>query len=98
MGICRFAGQPQREENKSDSDRSTNAHRCRLIGVLGVVLANINPWFIGLSAFVGAGLIFAGVTDYCPMMAALARMPWNRGQACAPCKAWQSEPPASVFA
>ena len=55
--------------------------------VLGVVLANINPWFIGLSAFVGAGLIFAGVTDYCPMMAALARMPWNRGQACAPCKA-----------
>ncbi|MEM9368184.1 MAG: rhodanese-like domain-containing protein [Planctomycetota bacterium] len=47
-----------------------------LIGaVLGVLL---NPWFIGLSAFVGAGLVFAGITDTCGMGMVLARMPWNQ--------------------
>lgn len=38
----------------------------------------IHPAFIGLSAFVGAGLIFAGITDTCGMGMILARMPWNR--------------------
>lgn len=47
--------------------------------VLGVALgATVSPWFTGLSAFVGAGLIFAGVTDICPMAMGLARMPWNQ--------------------
>lgn len=46
--------------------------------VIGVVLAKlVNPWFIGLSAFVGAGLVFAGVTDFCGMGLLLARLPWN---------------------
>jgi len=45
----------------------------------GVLLgAFLHPVFVGLSAFVGAGLIFAGVTDTCGMAMALARMPWNR--------------------
>jgi rhodanese-related sulfurtransferase len=38
----------------------------------------VHPYFIGLSAFVGAGLIFAGVTDTCGMGMLLAKMPWNR--------------------
>lgn len=47
--------------------------------VLGVALgAAVSPWFTGLSAFVGAGLVFAGVTDICPMAMGLARMPWNQ--------------------
>jgi len=47
--------------------------------VLGAALgAFVHPYFIGLSAFVGAGLVFAGVTDTCGMGMALARMPWNR--------------------
>ena len=47
-----------------------------LIGaVLGWLL---HPVFIGLSVFVGAGMIFAGVTDTCGMGLLLARMPWNR--------------------
>ena len=46
--------------------------------VIGVVLAKlVNPWFIGLSAFVGAGLVFAGITDFCGMGLLLARLPWN---------------------
>ena len=46
--------------------------------LLGAVLAFVHPAFIGLSAFVGAGLVFAGITDTCGMGMVLARMPWNR--------------------
>lgn len=45
----------------------------------GVMLSQfVHPWFLGLSGFVGAGLIFAGITDTCGMAMLLARMPWNR--------------------
>ncbi len=36
------------------------------------------PAFLALSAFVGAGLVFAGITDTCGMGMLLARMPWNQ--------------------
>ncbi|AWM40585.1 Inner membrane protein YgaP [Gemmata obscuriglobus] len=50
-----------------------------LLVLLGAVLgAFVHTYFIGLSAFVGAGLVFAGATDTCGMGMALARMPWNR--------------------
>jgi len=45
----------------------------------GVLLgAYVDPAFYGLSGFIGAGLIFAGVTDWCGMGLLLARAPWNR--------------------
>lgn len=40
--------------------------------------AFVHPYFLGLAGFVGAGLVFAGVTDTCGMGMMLARMPWNR--------------------
>ncbi|TWU13455.1 Inner membrane protein YgaP [Symmachiella macrocystis] len=47
--------------------------------LLGSVLAlTVHPYFAGLAAFVGAGLVFAGVTDTCGMAMLLAKMPWNR--------------------
>lgn len=46
--------------------------------LLGAALSFVHPAFIGLSAFVGAGLVFAGITDTCGMGMILARMPWNR--------------------
>ena len=47
--------------------------------LVGVILGTwVNPWLYGLSAFVGAGLVFAGITDFCGMGMLLARMPWNR--------------------
>ena len=47
--------------------------------LLGAVLAlTVHPYFIGLSAFIGAGLMFAGITDTCGMGMILARMPWNQ--------------------
>lgn len=40
----------------------------------------VHPLFAGVSAFVGAGLIHAGITDTCAMAMILARMPWNQVQ------------------
>lgn len=37
----------------------------------------VNPAWIALSGFVGAGLVFAGITDTCGMGMLIARMPWN---------------------
>ena len=46
--------------------------------VLGSILgAFVNPGYLALTGFVGAGLIFAGITDTCGMGQVLARMPWN---------------------
>lgn len=50
-----------------------------LLVITGAVLGTwFNPAFYGLSAFVGAGLIFAGVTDICPMGMLIAKAPWNK--------------------
>jgi rhodanese-related sulfurtransferase len=63
-----------------------------LFVLTGVVLGFVvSPYLFLLSGFVGAGLIFAAVTDTCGMAMVLARMPWNQkpaddgeaaGQAC----------------
>lgn len=47
--------------------------------VAGVVLGTwAHPAFYGLAGVVGAGLMFAGITDTCMMGMAIARMPWNK--------------------
>jgi rhodanese-related sulfurtransferase len=47
--------------------------------VAGVGLGlTVHPAFFGLPAFVGAGLIFAGLTGTCGMARLLALAPWNR--------------------
>ena len=54
------------------------------IGAGGLVLTGVilgfllNPAFFALAAFIGAGLVFAGITDWCGMGLLLARAPWNR--------------------
>lgn len=47
--------------------------------LIGVALGfTVHPWAFTLSGFIGAGLVFAGVTDWCGMGLLIARMPWNR--------------------
>jgi rhodanese-related sulfurtransferase len=47
--------------------------------VLGAVLALlVHPYWIALAALIGAGLVFAGITDTCGMAILLAKMPWNQ--------------------
>lgn len=46
--------------------------------LLGSALgAFVHPAWIGLAAFIGAGLVVSGITDTCGMAMILARMPWN---------------------
>jgi rhodanese-related sulfurtransferase len=50
-----------------------------LVVVIGVTLGlSVHPGFVGLAGFVGAGLIFAGITDWCGMGLLLAKAPWNQ--------------------
>ena len=50
--------------------------------LMGVILGFlVTPAFFGLSAFVGAGLIFAGVSGFCGMARLLMLAPWNRVKA-----------------
>ena len=52
--------------------------------LLGVLLGSwVDPLWFFLSGFVGAGLIFAGVTDWCGMGLLLAKMPWNQSKSVA---------------
>ncbi len=45
----------------------------------GVVLGyGVHPAFFLLSGFVGAGLLFAGISGFCGMARLLSTMPWNR--------------------
>ena len=49
------------------------------IVLIGAVLAQfVHPAFIWLSGFVGAGLMFAGITDTCAMGMLIAKLPWNQ--------------------
>ena len=43
--------------------------------------ARVSPGGFGLAGFVGAGLVFAGVSGTCGMAQLLRRMPWNRATA-----------------
>jgi hypothetical protein len=47
--------------------------------LIGVILGTwVHPYFYGLSGFVGAGLLFAGISDTCGMGMLLSKMPWNQ--------------------
>jgi rhodanese-related sulfurtransferase len=55
--------------------------------LIGVVFgALVNPAFYALSGFVGAGLLFAGVSGFCGMARLLGAMPWNQPRASAAVK------------
>ena len=46
-----------------------------LLGLVGSLAA---PAMLWLSAFVGGGLMFAGITGFCGLGRLLAAMPWNK--------------------
>lgn len=47
--------------------------------LIGAILSKlINPNWVYLSAFVGAGLVFAGASGHCLMANLLSKMPWNK--------------------
>jgi len=76
---CEQAGLPVMRGRKTVSlERQVRIAAGSLV-LLGSLLGwFIHPEFNGLAAFVGAGLVFAGITDTCGMGMLLARMPWNQ--------------------
>jgi rhodanese-related sulfurtransferase len=47
--------------------------------ILSILLSIfVHSGFIGLAGLVGAGLVLAGMTDWCGMGMVLGKMPWNR--------------------
>jgi rhodanese-related sulfurtransferase len=73
------AGLPVRRGQKTISLERQVRIAAGLLVLIGAVLGYfLHPGFIAISAFVGAGLMFAGITDTCGMAMVLARMPWNQ--------------------
>ena len=92
---CEASGIPVRKGDVMSLERQVRIAAGFLV-MGGVVLGALaSPWFYALSAFVGAGLVFAGVTDRCGMALMLAKAPWNKGL---PQKAQQEACPAQAAA
>jgi rhodanese-related sulfurtransferase len=81
----RKAGLPVAEDRKAPLEIMRQVQiTAGLLVLTGVILGfTVAPAFFGLSAFVGAGLTFAGVSGWCGMAKLLAMMPWNRRTALA---------------
>ena len=76
---CDKAGLPMiRGESAMSLERQVRIAAGSLVLVGATLGWLVHPGFVCLSAFVGAGLVFAGVTDTCAMGMLLAKMPWNR--------------------
>lgn len=73
------AGLPVKEGRKTISLERQVRIAAGLLAFSGMVLGfTQHPYWHGLSGFVGAGLIFAGLTDTCGMGMLIAKMPWNQ--------------------
>lgn len=76
---CEMAGLPVVRGKKAVSlERQVRIAAGALVLIGSTLGFWVHPYWIGLAAFVGAGLMFAGITDTCGMGMLLARMPWNQ--------------------
>lgn len=48
-----------------------------LVAIGTLLGVGLNPWFLAVPAFVGLGLVFAGVTNTCGMAVLLSKLPYN---------------------
>ncbi len=74
------AGLPVIKSGKGGMDVMRQTQLVIGTGVLtGVVLGVlVSPWFLLISGFMGAGLMFAGISGLCMLATLMARMPWNQ--------------------
>jgi rhodanese-related sulfurtransferase len=80
LGAWRAAGLPLRRRRGAPLPlmRQVQIAAGSLV-LVGVILSQtVAPGWIWLAGFVGAGLVFAGVSGFCGMARLLAVMPWNR--------------------
>lgn len=76
----REAGLPvqQGESHVLPLDRQVQLTVGLLLLTASALALLVNPLFVLLCAFLGAGLTVAGLTGFCGLARALAIMPWNR--------------------
>ena len=76
---CEQAGLPVVRGKKAVSlERQVRIVAGAMVLVGALLGIFVHPYWSALAAFVGAGLMFAGITDTCGMAMVLARMPWNQ--------------------
>jgi rhodanese-related sulfurtransferase len=77
------AGQPVvRGARRMSLERQVRIAAGALAATGGLLALLVNPLYALLPAFVGSGLVFAGVTDTCGMAMLLSRLPYNRPATC----------------
>lgn len=77
------AGKPvRRGAGRVSLERQVRMAAGALAATGGFLALLVHPLFALLPAFVGSGLVFAGVTDTCAMGMLLARLPYNRPATC----------------
>ena len=79
-GIAALSGKPDivDESKVMSMERQVRIAAGALV-LLGSVLALVStPTFALLPAFVGCGLIYAGISNTCAMASLLAKLPWNK--------------------
>ena len=83
MAAWTAAGLPARRgAPRMSLERQVRIAAGTLAATGGFLALFVNPLFAALPAFVGSGLVFAGVTDTCAMGMLLARLPYNRAASC----------------
>jgi rhodanese-related sulfurtransferase len=69
----------QRDEHAPWSIERQVRFTAGLLVFTGVILSLfVHPYFLALSGFVGFGLAFTAMIDWCGMGLLIARMPWNQ--------------------
>ena len=79
-GIAALSGKPDivDESKVMSMERQVRIAAGALV-LLGSVLALVStPTFALLPAFVGCGLIYAGISNTCAMASLVAKLPWNK--------------------
>lgn len=77
------AGHPLvRGASRMSLERQVRIAAGALAGAGGILALLVNPMFAAIPAFVGSGLVFAGVTDTCVMGMLIAKLPYNRSASC----------------
>lgn len=77
------AGQPIiRGARRMSLERQVRIAAGALSATGGFLALLVNPLFAAVPAFVGSGLVFAGITDTCMMGMLIAKLPYNHTASC----------------
>jgi hypothetical protein len=72
----------ERGRKRLSLERQVRIAAGSLAAIGGLLALLVNPLFAIRPAFVGSGLVFAGVTDTCGMAMLLSKLPYNRPATC----------------